>query len=571
MDPVEFEREFRALARRVEQIEQHLALRATEPVGEVPPLVEALLPAGLAGLPSDAAELIPSFGRALLGLAGAYLVRALAEAGAIPIRAGVVVGVIYAALWLVWAVRTPSTRRVQAAIHSLTAALVLAPLLWEATLYFGALSPPAAAVVLLSFTLFGLAVSWRRNLQTVATISTLTGLATTAALLVATHNVLPFTFVLLATAAVVEASACLNHYLGERWLTAAAADLAVLLATWLVTNEHGLPEAYAPIPRHWLIGAQLALVFTYLASTAIRTLFRRFTFTGFETAQLAAAFLIGVGGGLQLLPATMPALMVVCGIVSYVVSFAVLDGARWGRLQPANSTVPDAASPATCPTASRRNFFTYSTFAILLVLAGSRILLSGLAAAALWAVLAVLCLWAGAHFKRLTLELHGGVYLLLALAGSGALREAAQSLLEGEGLRPELVAAAALAAICCLLTRRSASATFRLAVFAALLWLLAGVSAAALTVAYHAIFGPQAPHAYCATLRTGVLAAAALALARAGLSRFVYPAMLLGAWRLVAVDLRQDEKTALFLSLLVYGAALMLLPRMARAKRAESK
>ncbi len=562
MDPVELEREFRDLARRVEQIEQHLALRAVEPVGEAPPLGEALLPAGPAGLPSDAAELIPSFGRALLGLAGAYLVRALAEAGAIPIRAGVVVGVIYAALWLVWAVRTPAVRRVQAAIHSLTAALVLAPLLWEATLYFGAISPPAAAAVLLSFTLFGLAVSWRRNLQTVATISTLTGLATTAALLVATHNVLPFTFVLLATAAVVEVSACLNHYLGERWLTAAAADLAVLLATWLVTNEHGLPEAYSPIPRHWLICAQLALVFTYLASTAIRTLFRRFTFTGFETAQLAAAFLIGVGGGLQLLPATMPALMVVCGTVSYVVSFAVLDEAKWGRLQPANRGGL---------TAERRNFFTYSTFAILLVLAGSRILLSGLAAAALWSILAVLCVWAGTHFKRLTLELHGGVYLLLALAGSGALREAAQSLLEGEGLRPELAAAAALAAICWLLARRSASAAFRLAVFAALLWLLAGVSAAALTASYHGIFGPQAPHAYCATLRTGVLAAAALALARAGLSRFVYPAMLLGAWRLVAVDLRQDEKTALFLSLLVYGAALMLLPRVARAKRAESK
>lgn len=542
MDPVDLEREIRALARRVEQIEQHLALPAAEPVVPALPPGDAGQPDATAVLPSDAAELIPSFGRALLGLAGAYLVRALAEAGAIPIRAGVLVGVLYAAAWLVWAVRTPSARRVQAAIHSLTAALVLAPLLWEATLYFGALSPPAAALVLLSFTLFGLAVSWRRNLQTVATISTLTGLATTAALLVATHNVLPFTFVLLATAAAVEASACLDHYLGERWLSAAAADLAVLLATWLVTNEHGLPEAYAPIPREWLICAQLGLVFTYLASTAIRTLFRRFTFTGFETAQLAAAFLIGAGGGLQLLPATMPALMVVCGIVSYVVSFAVLERQH----------------------ASRRNFFTYSTFAILLVLAGSRMLLSGLAAAGLWSVLAILCVWAGAHFKRLTLELHGGVYLLLALAGSGALRDAAQSLLEGEGFRPELAAAAALAAVCWFLARRSSSAAFRLGVFAALLFLLAGASAAALTGTYHAVFGPQAPHAYCATLRTGVLAAAALLLARAGLSRFVYPAMLLGAWRLVAVDLRQDEKTALFLSLLVYGAALMLLPRAGR-------
>jgi len=537
MEPSEFERELRDIARRVERIERHLALSSDQPV------IEAPAPAGAAAaLPPDVSEFLPSLGRALLGLAGAYLVRALAEAGTIPLRAGVAAGVLYAAAWLVWAVRTPPARRVQSALHSLTAALVLAPLLWEATLYFGVLSPPAAALILLFFTLFGLAVSWRRNLMTVATISTLTGLATTAAMLVATHDVLPFTFVLLATAAAVEASACLNHYLGERWLAAAAADLAVLLATWLVTNPYGLPEAYSPIPREWLICAQLALVFIYLSSTAIRTLFRHFTFTGFETAQLAGAFLIGAGGGLRLLPATMPALMMACGIVSYVVSFAVLERQD----------------------TSRRNFFTYSTFAILLVLGGSRMLLSGLAAASLWSLLALVCIWSGARFQRFTLELHGGVYLLLALAGSGVIRDAGQSLLAGEGLRMELAAATLLAGICWLLARHSPSA-FRLALFAMLLWLGSGVAAAALTAAYHTVFGPQAPHAYCATLRTSVIAAAALALARAGLSRFVYPAMALGAWRLVAVDLRQEEKTALFLSLLVYGAALMLLPRAKRA------
>jgi hypothetical protein len=543
MEPCEFERELRDIARRVERIERHLALASEQPAIEEPP------PAGGgAVLPSDASELIPSVGRALLGLAGAYLVRALAEAGTIPLRAGVVAGVLYAAAWLVWAARTPAAQRVQSALQSLTAALVLAPLLWEATLYFGVLSPLAAALILLFFTLFGLAVSWRRNLMTVATISTLTGLATTAALLVATHNVLPFTFVLLATAAAVEASACLNHYLGERWLAATAADLAVLLATWLVTNPNGLPEAYAPIPRAWLICAQVALVFTYLASTAIRTLFRHFTFTGFETGQLAAAVLIGAGGGLRLLPVTVPALMIACGIGSYVVSFVVLERQH----------------------ASRRNFFTYSTFAILLVLAGSRMLLSGLAAAALWSVLALACIWAGTRLRSLTLELHGGVYLLLALAGSGVIRDAGQSLLAGEGLRPEVAAAAALAGVCWLLARRSLPA-FRLALFAVVLWLGAGVAAAALTAAYQITFGPQAPHAYCATLRTSVVSAAALALARAGLSRFVYPAMALGAWRLVAVDLRQEEKTALFLSLLVYGAALMLLPRAKRASAQRQK
>jgi hypothetical protein len=114
---------------------------------------------------------------------------------------------------------------------------------------------------------------------------------------------------------------------------------------------------------------------------------------------------------------------------------------------------------------------------------------------------------------------------------------------------------------------------FRLAVAATLGWLLAGASAGALIAGYHAAFGAIAGDAYCATLRTGVLAGLALVLAWAGarwsraeLSHLMYPAMILGAYRLAMVDLGQDHKPALFLSLLFYGGALMALPRLARAR-----
>src|ERR1039458_9331509 len=170
----------------------------------------------------------------------------------------------------------------------------------NSTTSFHAISTWTAAALLLTFTLFGLGVSWRKDLLVVATFATLAGLGTSAALLMATHDVLPFTFVFLAIALAMEVSACLNHWLSERWLTAAAADLAVLLATWLVTGEHGLPEGYAAIPHAALLGAQVALLGIYLSSTIVRTLLRGFTFTWFETAQCAAAFLISVGGGLQL-------------------------------------------------------------------------------------------------------------------------------------------------------------------------------------------------------------------------------------------------------------------------------
>ena len=124
-----------------------------------------------------------------------------------------------------------------------------------------------------------------------------------------------------------------------------------------MTNERGLPEAYAPIPPEWLLAAQALLLVIYLSSTIVRTLLRGVAFTGFETAQCALAFAIGVGGGLRLSHAgpAIGGLAAACGLACYVVSFARLD--RQGG--------------------HGRNFYTYSTFAILLTLAASGILLAG--------------------------------------------------------------------------------------------------------------------------------------------------------------------------------------------------
>jgi len=103
--------------------------------------------------------------------------------------------------------------------------------------------------------------------------------------------------------------------------------------------------------------------------------------------------------------------------------------------------------------------------------------------------------------------------------------------------------------------------------------MLAGILAGSLTSAYHWWFGEDASHAYCATLRTSVLAAAALALAWCGsrwdrpeFSRLMYPCLLLGAYRLAVEDLHEDRKVALFLSLLVYGAVLTAIPKLKRPR-----
>lgn len=563
--------EVRELARRVASIEECLRLaEAREPAAMVSH--EAAQAEESIGLSSShpleqAAGLLPVLGRALLGIAGAYLLRALTEAGALPNQAGIAAGILYAGGWLMWAARVPATETLAAAAYSLTAALVLVPLLWEATVRLHAIATGTAGATLFLFAVFGMAVSWRKNLRVVSTIATVAALGSAAALLLGTHDVLPFTFLFLAIAAAVEASACLDHWLNERWLAAVAADLSVLLATWLVTNERGLPEAYAAIPPLWLFGAQLALLAIYLASTIVRTLLRGFNFTAFETAQTGFVFLISVSGGLSLsradarLAPVMAAVAVACAAACYLVSFSRLER-RAG---------------------AGRNFYTYSTFGILLALAGSRILFSGVAVAGVWSALAIAGIWAGGRFERLTLQVHGVIYLLLALAVSGVPQQAAAFLL-GSAVWPgdrlaALLTGALTAALAYALSVRYrqpgiaswSSETLRLVLAATFLGVTSGAVAGGLTGLYHAINGPGASHAYCATLRTSVIVISSVLLAWLGprfgrleLTRLVYPAMVLGGYRLLTQDLYQDRKVALFLSLLIYGATLTVLPRLRR-------
>jgi hypothetical protein len=564
----ELRQQVRDLTNRISRLEESLAARENSiPTREAEPPALPEDPGILSQVP-DTTSVLPVLGGALLGLAGAYLLRAIAESGTLPPRAVFTLGTLYAVAWLLWAARAPLERRFATTLYSLTSVLILSPLLWESTLRFHMITAWEASVILIAFTLVGLAVSWRRDLLIVATLTTLAGLITAGALLTATHDVLPFTFVFLAIAAAVEVCACLNHWLGERWLAAAAANLSVLLATWLVTNPRGLPEVYAPIPVRTLFAAQMALLATYLSSVMVRTLLRGLAFTNFETGQCALAFVIGVGGALRLsaggahITPALGGFALVCGAACYVISFMVLE--RHGS--------------------HGRNFYTYSTFGMLLVLVGCRILLNEGAAAVVWSVLAVACIGAGGLWARLTLEIHGGIYLVLALALSGALQQAAGFLLGADlwpGSAPTAlwtgVAVAGASYLLAVWFTPSLGGwnfrALRLAVAAVLVWVLLGLSAGGLTGIYHGLFGGAAGDPYCATLRTGAVTAAAVLLALAGsrpyfsdLAQLVYPLMLLGAYRLVADDMHQDRKTVLFLSLLFYGAALMAIPRLRRAR-----
>jgi hypothetical protein len=252
-----------------------------------------------------------------------------------------------------------------------------------------------------------------------------------------------------------------------------------------------------------------------------------------------------------------------CGAACYAISFRVL--AR-----------QDAHS---------RNFYTYSTFAILLVLVGCRILLGDGAAAAVWFLLALACIGAGRIWGRFTLEMHGGIYLWLGLLLAGVWRASTRFLLGPDvwpdAVPPALWLGALVAAGSYLLAVRPSRSldrgwnvhAFRVALAGVLVWLVLSLAAASLTGLYHEFWGDAAGGSYCATLRTSAVVGITLLLAWGGsrlgfrdLAQLVYPLMLLGGYRLLTDDLHQDRKAALFLSLLLYGAALMALPRLRRAR-----
>lgn len=520
------------------------------------------LPEPTKSLPGNT-TLIPLVGKALLGIAGAYLLRALTERGMFPLRVGVAIATVYALGWLLLAARTAPREHVTAAAYASTSVLILMPLVWEATVRFHAISCWTAAWILFLFSAFGLALSWRRSLSVLASITVMAGVLTSLALLIATDNLAPFTLALLGTAAAVEFSACLGHLLGLRWFAACSADMAVLLLTYSVTRVEGLPEGYAAIPLGTALAVQVSLLLIYLSSTTVRTLFEGLPVATFETVQWLAAFALSLGGALRLARGNPTAVNAVsifslsCGAACYAISFAFLG--RAGKYD--------------------RNFYTYATFGLLLVFSGSRLLVSGIALALVLSVLALVCLWTGRESGRMTLKWHGTLYLLSASVFSGLAEWTVARLLPARAvwvpLSPEARAAAAAAVLAYALAWRSprtGSWPWPRRLVVLLLAANCACIAAGITVGAMAALcrGPGAPSqvsAFCPTTRTGMLIAWALLMAWSGTKwgRFeavwlVYPLLAFTGYKLVVQDLPHGQTLSLFASLFLFGGALILLP-----------
>ncbi len=244
---------------------------------------------------SDAGATFAVFGKAMIGMAGAYVLRAVAESGSFPKLAVVALAIAYAGMWLVWAVRVPATAWIASTIYACTSALILAPMLWELTLRFKFLSPRATAGVMAAFVVATFVVAWKRDLRSVVWVGALTAAISAIALLLATHELVPFLAVLLLMAVLSEYAASRGRWLSVRPLVAAAADLGILTLIYIYSSAGGARPDYSNLGTIWLLAPACCLLLIYGVSIAYRTIVGLRRITVFETGQAMVAFPAGCG------------------------------------------------------------------------------------------------------------------------------------------------------------------------------------------------------------------------------------------------------------------------------------
>ena len=501
-------------------------------------------------------------GRVLLIFGGAYLLRAITDFQFLPVAIGLLLGAGYAVFWLVMAARQGAidNRRADAAFYGGTSTLLAMPLLVEASTRFGLLTGTQAILALLIYLAAALFVSDRRNLRSLGWLTVGGGIVTAFALVITKQVIVEAAVLLLLLGLASYWVVQRREWLGLQWLGAAGAGAAILLATGLSRSEQWSISGSTGL---WLAALLMLL---YLLSFVARSVFAKRHVGGFEVVQTIVVAFIAIAstvvasrsGEVDL--GNMGLLIVILGMAGYALA-----------LSPQNREVrgPD--------------FFFYSTFGLVFVLAGSLLLLAPLTAAFVWSVLAVVMAVFSGRLGWVTLSLQCTALLLAAGIASGILTVGIQALSgDAVGEWPALTAekiVIALATVACLFIpvaqhseRWGVKAGMpQLLVLALSVWEVGGLIVLFLAPIIAAAGTESADAAIVAAIRTAVLSVAAVTLALS--SRFrrwpearwlVYPVLILVGIKLFAEDFPNGAPATLFVSLAFIGSALILVARLLR-------
>ncbi|WP_109484938.1 hypothetical protein [Occallatibacter savannae] len=505
--------------------------------------------------PPAGGSLLPVLGQALLGVAGAYVLRAIAASGTLPRFPVSAVAVVYAFTWLIWAARTGSGAARQ--VFAATAALILAPMLWENTLAFHVFTPVVAAGVLAAFMTLAVVLestsSGSRSVSVAQSIAALTA----AALGFSTLEALPFiTALLIAIGA--------SDFLRSREVPQPVWPLLVLVADAAISGllfiYSGPPDTRALYPVlsiPALIAPALMLFLLNAVSVAVRVLARRRTLLIFEAVQVFIAFALTVASVLIFSPTRGAILLGIgCILLSAAGYFAVLRYLAQRE--------------------ERRTFRIFAALSAALLISGSSLVVSREPASLVLAVAGLSATYLSRRTQPAMLSVQGAIFIVSSAALAG-LPNYFYTVIAGSSAAPPH--AAAIVVSLCLVTamvfssassRERAFAASRIvqtaiglvaicAVIALLVHgLIAGVGAGMALAAHHIAF-----------LRTLAICGVALAVAFEG-PRWGRPELTLLAWtalagvglKLLLEDMRHGHMGFVAASIAVFAITLMSVPRL---------
>ena len=558
------------LAKRVESLEHRVAALEHLPAAPAKPAVPAapesavILPAAETSGSFEASAAFSVLGRAMLGIAGAYLLRAAAQANLLSNNVAAALAIPYAFGWLAWAARTRANAWFAATAYAGTSALILAPLLWELNFRFQVLSAPGAAAVLAFYVSIASALAWKRNLAPVFWVANVAAVLIAISLSIASHAATPFIAVLLLMLVLCEFAEARGRESGARALTSLAADVVIWATIYIYVNPPSSRTEYPDLGMAALIAPGFALLGIFLASVFFGTVVKRQRITVFEVVQTVIAFVLAACGLIFFGPSAAILIFGILCLVMAAAGYAMVYLFFRGE-------------------EARRNHRVFSTWSAALFLTGCLMALPGLWQVISLALAAVVATALGARFNRLTLEFHGTAYLLAAAGLSGLVAFISHVLADGlpgalSGASSWSVYFALLcAALCYAVMPRRDNPSWLQQALQLLVAFLAICGAAALLVrglmgliALH--IKPQAHH--LAFFRTFVICVAALALAYGGshwrrieLTRIGYTAIVLVAIKLVVEDLRHSRLAYIAASIFLFAVTLIAVPRVARRGR----
>ena len=538
------------LVERVEQLEhRHSELPALPKAWPLDSQLES--PSARAAM----SRWVTFLGRSCVVLGGAFLVRALTDARILPGGLGAALGILFAATWLLFSHRAAAVGEpVSAGFHGVVAALIAYPLVLESTTRLGVMSTLAAAMTLVGFTALLLTVSRRDPMGWLAWVGVVACLLTTFVLLRATEARAEFIGVLLILATAT------YFWPGDRswrrglpWAPAVILDL-VILRTVLGVSP---PALFFPLT---LAVLSLGLVLSRTAGSRPVGVF--------EVFQTVTGLVIGLAGALRIAremghgEGAVAAGVVAASLVTTFFAARVVP--RRGNRE--------------------QDFLFYAALSLALLSFGAALLATGGWRGALWSLLALVAVLLGRRRHPVSLWSLAALLAMGAAFSSGLSSEIWQAVAGRQAIHWVSMAPGSIVVLGLVVlgyvgtvpsprpAPSSPTSWASARVPAAVLLLLGAAGVAGLILKTSHAFTVDLARLAGARIVVAVVAAFSLALIRRRVARpeltwVAFLALALGGVELVFVELPSGRPLTLLVSFVVYGAGLILVPRLASPGR----